>query len=191
MVRKIDRTGEERLNNFGSKMIITKYNNKDDIDIYFPEYDWTFNHAKYSNFKKGNIKCPYESRTYGVGYLGEGKYKTRENGKQTKYYDIWNNMLKRCYDPKYQEKKPTYKGCEVCTEWHDFQNFTHWYEDNYYQIEDEAMCLDKDISQISPNNIYVSSPPIAQIIPAINKRIINFSFIKQISELIVINICCC
>ena len=37
MVRqKIDRTGEEGVNNFGSKMIIVKYNNKDDIDVYFP-----------------------------------------------------------------------------------------------------------------------------------------------------------
>ena len=33
---KIDRTGEETYNNFGSKMIITNYNNKDDIDVYFP-----------------------------------------------------------------------------------------------------------------------------------------------------------
>ena len=27
MGKKIDRTGEENVNNFGSKMIITKYNN--------------------------------------------------------------------------------------------------------------------------------------------------------------------
>ena len=33
---KIDRTGEETYNNFGSKMIITKYKNTNDIDVYFP-----------------------------------------------------------------------------------------------------------------------------------------------------------
>ena len=33
---RIDRTGEENVNNFGSKMIITKYNNALDIDVYFP-----------------------------------------------------------------------------------------------------------------------------------------------------------
>ena len=70
---KIDRTGEENVNNFGSKMIISRYNNRFDIDVYFPEYDWTINHVTYSNFKKGEIKCPYERRTYGVGYLGEVK----------------------------------------------------------------------------------------------------------------------
>ena len=42
MVRKIDRTGEERVNNFGSKMIITRYNTVKDIDVYFPEYNWGY-----------------------------------------------------------------------------------------------------------------------------------------------------
>ena len=51
----INRTGEERLNNFGSKMVITEYRNIYDIDIYFPEYNWTFEHAKYCAFKKGNM----------------------------------------------------------------------------------------------------------------------------------------
>lgn len=33
---KIDRTGEETYNNFGSKMIIVGYVRWDDIDVYFP-----------------------------------------------------------------------------------------------------------------------------------------------------------
>ena len=78
---KINRTGEEGYNNFGSKMIIKEYRGNKDIDIYFPEYDWVFKHTRYNNFKKGNIKCPYERRYYGVGYLGEGKYKVSEYGK--------------------------------------------------------------------------------------------------------------
>ena len=31
----------------------------------------------------GKIKCPYERRYYGKGYLGEGKYKVSKNGKDT------------------------------------------------------------------------------------------------------------
>lgn len=49
-MRKIDRTGEERVNNFGSKMIIKEYRNKRDMDVYFPEYNWTFEHAQYTAF---------------------------------------------------------------------------------------------------------------------------------------------
>ena len=82
MGKKIDRTGEENYNKFGSKMIIKKYISANDVDVYFPEYNWVAKHINYSNFKKGNIKCPYERRTCGVGYLGEGKYKNTENGKK-------------------------------------------------------------------------------------------------------------
>ena len=153
---KIDRTGEETYNNFGSKMIIVnqyRYNNVTYIDVYFPEYNWTCEQVEYGNFKKGNIKCVYERRTYGIGYLGEGKYKPRENGKKTKCYETWHSMLQRCYDDKYQEKYPTYKGCEVCEEWHNFQNFAEWFENNYYEIPNEKMCLDKDIL-LHGNKIY-------------------------------------
>ena len=145
MSKKIDRTGEERFNSFGSKMVIVEYRNARDIDVYFPEYNWTFEHAKYNKFKKGTIKCPYESRTYGVGYLGEGKYKTRENGKTTNEYKIWFGMLMRCYDPKYQEKHSTYKGCEVEEFLLNFQNMGEWLKNNYYEIPGEVMHLDKDI----------------------------------------------
>ena len=81
MRRKINKIGEEGTNNFGSKMIISKYNGALDIDIYFPEYDWTAENKKYQHFKNGKINCPYEPRVYGKGYLGEGIYKKSKNGK--------------------------------------------------------------------------------------------------------------
>ena len=146
MVRKvIDRTGEERVNKFGSKMIIKEYRSSIDIDVYFPEYNWTFEHTQYWNFKNGTIKCPYEPRIYGVGYISEGKYKVSENGKITKEYDIYHDMLKRCYDPKYQEKYSTYKGCKVEEYLLNFQYMAEWIEENYYEVPGEQMCLDKDI----------------------------------------------
>ena len=70
----INKTGEEKVNSFGSKMVVKEYRNNKDIDVYFPEYNWTFEDTQYSSFKNGNIKCPYEPRYYGKGYLGEGKY---------------------------------------------------------------------------------------------------------------------
>ena len=79
MSKKINRVGEERLHRFGSKMVIIKYNDAKDIDVYFPEYDWIFEHVTYQNFKNGKIKCPYEPRYFGVGYLGEGECKMSEN----------------------------------------------------------------------------------------------------------------
>ena len=63
----------------------------------------------------------------------------------------------QCYSvvmtQKYHEKYPTYKGCSVCEEWWNFQNFAEWYEDNFYTIEGEKICLDKDIL-VKGNKIY-------------------------------------
>ena len=152
---KIDRTGEIGINTFGSKMIIVEYRGAKDIDVYFPEYDWIAKGVQYNNFKNGKIKCPYEKRYYGVGYIGEGKYKVWENGKNTKCYKTWHNMLNTCYDEKFHEKYPTYIGCEVDKNWHNFQNFAEWYYNNYYEIEGGKMCLDKDILY-KHNKVYPS-----------------------------------
>ena len=171
MKGKNNRVGEENINNFGSKIIIKEYRSCMDMDVYFPEYNWTAKSVKYQNFKKGQIKCPYERRTYGVGYIGEGKYKTRINGKKTKCYDTWQSMLQRCYDNKYHEKYPTYINCEVCDEWLNYQNFGTWYEGNYYEVKDEVMCLDKDILD-KGNKIY--SPENCVFVPEnINKLFIK------------------
>ena len=141
----IDRTGEERLNKFGSKMVIKEYRKNSDIDVYFPKYNWVFEHAEYRSFKKGEIKCPYEPRYYGVGYLGEGEHKVFENGRDTDKYKIWYAMLERCYDPKFHERNPTYKGCKVEEYFLNFQHMCEWIKNNYYEVPGEIMCLDKDI----------------------------------------------
>ena len=175
MAKKIDRIGERNYNTFGSEMIITKYRTNRDIDVYFPEYNWTFKGVQYGHFKEGNVKCPYEKRYYGIGYLGEGKYKVWENGKHTRVYKTWRNMMKRCYDPKYHEKYPTYIDCEVCEEWLCFQNFAKWYYKNYYEVEGERIHLDKDIL-VKGNKIY--SPDTCIFVP----EKINVLFTKRDSK---------
>ena len=172
MGSKVNRIGEEGVNNFGSKMVIKEYRTNKDIDVYFPEYDWTTKNIQYSAFKNGQISCPYERRCYGVGYIGEGKYKTKENGKITKYYKVWHDMLRRCYDPKYHERESTYKDCTVCDEWLCFQNFAKWYYDNYYEIKGQKMALDKDILH-KGNKIY--SPDNCIFVP----QTINSLFVKS------------
>ena len=153
MGKKVSKIGEENINTFGSKMIIKEHRKYSDIDVYFPEYNWTFKHATYQSFKKGKIKCPYEKRYFGVGYLGEGKYKVSENRKLTDEFKIWYHMLQRCHDPKYHEKEPTYKDCTVEDYLLNFQHMCKWLENNYYEIPGEKMCLDKDILN-KGNKIY-------------------------------------
>ena len=97
-MNKTDRIGKRNYNTFGSEMVITDYRKANDIDVYFPQYDWIAKNTRYDVFKNGNIKCPYEPRIYGIGYLSEGKYKGSENCKKTRVYDTWYGMLERCYD---------------------------------------------------------------------------------------------
>ena len=169
-MKRKDRTGEIRYNNQGLKMKIVRYKNTYDIDIEF-ENGYIKKNSDYSNFKKGTIKNPYCLEVCGVGYIGEGEYKGTINRKRTKEYEHWSGMLKRCYDEKKLIKNPTYKGCSVCEEWHNFQNFAEWFHNNYYEVDGEMMSLDKDIL-VKGNKVY--SPETCMFVPQrINTLFIN------------------
>jgi hypothetical protein len=142
-------------------MIIEKYINDNYILVKFPDYNYpTF--STYERFIKGTIKNPYDKSIYGFGYMSEGDYQSSENGKVMPYYNVWKNMLQRCYDNKHSIKYPTYKDVTVCEDWHNFQNFAAWYERNYYKIDGERMELDKDIL-VKGNKIY--SPETCIFVP--------------------------
>ncbi len=119
-------------------MTIVAYRGALDIDVQFEDGSIVKN-REYSKFKKGQIRNPYKPDVYEVGFVGVGGYIVSENRKNTKTYDAWNNMLQRCYSGKY----PTYKCCKVCEEWHNFQVFAKWYEENIWN--DDCRYLDKDI----------------------------------------------
>jgi len=57
------------------------------------------------------------------------------------YYYRWRDMIRRCYDEKYQIQQPSYKDCYVCEEWLTFSNFKNWMEQQNWQGKQ----LDKDI----------------------------------------------
>jgi hypothetical protein len=59
----MNRVGEVKVNNFGSKMVIVGYRRTSDIDVMFPEYDnYIVEHKQYTHFKQGAIACPLEKR---------------------------------------------------------------------------------------------------------------------------------
>ena len=145
MAEKKDRLNEIGYNNNGERMTIVRYGNATDIDIQFDD-GTIVEHREYGHFKKGQIENPFFSSVCGVGCIGIGEFKSRdENGKKTKCYTTWKGMHERCYDPKCQEKHPTYKGCTVDKRWHNYQEYAKWHIENYYEIEGQIMTLDKDI----------------------------------------------
>ena len=76
---------------------------------------------------------------------------------------------------KFKKKDITYDDCIVCEEWHNFQNFAEWYEENYYEVDGKPTFLDKDIL-IKGNKIY--SPQTCVFVP----RLINNLFTKRQNE---------
>jgi len=65
------------------------------------------------------------------------------------FYQVWVSMLRRCYSDKYQERKPTYKGCTVSKEWKRFSNFRAW-----MVLQDwQGNQLDKDLL-LEGNKVY-------------------------------------
>lgn len=168
-----DRTGEERYNNAGSLMRIIKYRNNKDIDILFVEHDYIKQHINYNKFVNGTISSPYDTTLYNLGFIGEGNYTHNSHGK---IYDTWRNMFYRCYDNNFHHREPSYINCEVDEEWYNFQNFAQWYEDNYYEMPEEKLDLDKDFLY-EGNKIY--SPETCCFLPhSINMLIVKSNTTK-------------
>lgn len=165
-----DRTGERHFSNQGEMCEIIKYINNKCVTIQFK--DGTIVEAlPYNDIKNGKIKNPNKGVVFNIGFIGQGKYTSTIEGKKTKYYDCWYNMLTRGYDEKYKQKQPTYKEVTVCKEWHNFQNFAKWHEENYREDYE----LDKDIL-IKGSKIY--SPKTCAFVPAE----INMLFVKSNSK---------
>lgn len=155
--KPLNRTGEEFLSNQGYSLKIIEYNSFKDCVVLINNHIIVKN-LKYSNIKKGAVVYPYHRSVFGIGYLGEGDY----NLNSGKAGVVWRSMVARGYDTLYQEKQPTYKDVTVCDEWHCFQNFAQWYENNWKPWMDNTWQLDKDILQ-KGNKIY--SPKTCCFVP--------------------------
>lgn len=146
-VDSTERLNQIGYNNKGELMEIVIYNSYDDIIVRFLDSNKCEVHTQYINFLKGNVKN-YMRPTHGYhGFIGQGKYQSEYtvNGDKMYFtaYTIWSGMHRRSNN--FDNKHPTYTDVNVCEEWWNFQNFAKWYEENIYYIDDEVMCIDKDI----------------------------------------------
>lgn len=96
----------------------------------------------------GSVKDRMARTVCGVGYLGDGDYKP--SFMERKAYLVWRSMLQRCYMQ--SENQSSYIGCSVADDWHNFQNFAEWFDDNWPR-DGKMYELDKDI-KVKGNRIY-------------------------------------
>lgn len=100
----------------------------------------------------------------GIGYRGI----LYENS-QIESYLRWHDMMNRCYNEKFHERQPQYKGCTVCEEWLNYSNFKVWYDQNI--IIGMQLDLDKDI--LFKGNKEYSPATVAFVPHMINTLFVN------------------
>ena len=132
---------------------VVKYNNATNVEIQFLKTGYETS-ATLGNIKNGVVKDPCLPSVYGVGILGT-KYQAMINDVITKEYNLWMNMLRRCYSDTYQKKYPTYEGCEVSDNFRSYEYFYEWCH-NQVGFGNNGWHLDKDLL-IKSNKVYSES----------------------------------
>jgi len=91
------------------------------------------------------------SLVFGVG-VNDWVGNVKVGGKPIKEYQLWQNMLQRCFDEKYKQKYPTYEGVTCSKEWLSMTKFI----EDVSQMKGFGLsgwALDKDILQ-KGNKLY-------------------------------------
>jgi hypothetical protein len=155
-----EREGKIFLTKQGYNIKLLNYNKADDCKIVFLDnYLTVINNVQYCHILDGSIRNPYHKSIYNKGFIGVGiSFKDTK-----KAYSYWHRLLERCYNERLKEKRPSYKTVSVCDEWHNFQNFAKWFDDNYNIEFMDGWQLDKDIL-IKGNKIY--SPKTCCFVPS-------------------------
>ena len=163
------RIGENSYTKYGTKATILDYKNSHDVLIEFEDrfhYQYV---TSYKNFINGNIINPYDKNVYGVGCFGVGEYDSKNEA-----YSVWYNMIERCYKQSRGKADESYIGCTTCEEWHIYQNFAKWYNENTYPCS-ETLMIDKDFMGVKDKRY---SPQTCILIP----KTLNLALINSLRE---------
>ncbi|WP_288773802.1 hypothetical protein [uncultured Psychrobacter sp.] len=107
----------------------------------------------------------YERTIEGIGFDSGGEHAAYVGGLKTKAYAAWCGMLSRCYGAK------SYKAvdnCEVHEEWHDFQNFAEWFNNNPFS--DKGYYLNKSL--LVPKSTIYSKETVCLLPPELAKSVL-------------------
>lgn len=74
--------------------------------------------TKMDTLRSGGFRDPYHPFICGVGYMG-----TKYTSVDSKQYNMWTSMLRRCYGGSAAGKDASYEGCFVEEYLHGFENF--------------------------------------------------------------------
>lgn len=148
---------------YGEVFKVVWYIGRDKILIEFLDETAHLHWTSKCQILRGDFRNPYRKTVYDRGFLGFGKYKTKDGRKDSLEYKTWAGIFRRCYeqDDDGNNLEPTYQGCEVDERWYNFQNFASWFcSRKQYGL---GWHLDKDIT-VSGNKVY--GPDTCTMLPA-------------------------
>ena len=134
-------------NNSGN-CVVVNYTNYDDVTVKFVETGYETK-TRMDNLKLGKVKDYLHPSIYGKGILGEG---FKQSDSQSYSFQLWKNMLKRCYSEVSFKKSPSYEQCLTSETFNDYQQFKTWCN-SQLGSGNTGWELDKDIL-VKGNKIY-------------------------------------
>lgn len=159
MAQLINRVGETFTSKVFGVIKIVEYFTNRNCTIQFEDGTIVKN-IQYGHLKDDQIKNPNTPNIHGVGFIGQGNYTSWKE--HLRIYKTWVGVLDRCYSTRLHEIHPTYIGCTADPNWHNYQVFAKWYEENF-KHHMGSWHLDKDILQ-KGNKIY--SPETCCFVPS-------------------------
>lgn len=164
-----DIVGSSFLTKLWGECVVLEYQGANKVLVGFSGLHPYQTYTTMQNLRTGSVKNRLAPSVFGVGYIGCGSYKAREDGKPTKSYIAWSGMMERCYSDRLHEEHPTYKDCLVHPDWHDFQVFAEWYvNQDFYGL---GYHLDKDL--LTFNNKVYSEDTCCMLPPEVNKFLLS------------------
>ena len=134
-------------NNSGN-CVVVNYTNYDDVTVKFVETGYETK-TRMDNLKLGKVKDYLHPSIYGKGILGEG---FKQSDSQSYSFQLWKNMLKRCYSEVSFKKSPSYEQCLTSETFNHYQQFKTWCNQQL-GFGNTGWELDKDIL-VKGNKIY-------------------------------------
>lgn len=141
--------GEIFKTNSCGTLIVTSYINYAEVHVKFIDTGYETS-AEMGQIKSGRVRDRLLPNLFGVGILEDEP--TKVNGKNLKEYELWSNILLRCYSKTYHKKHPTYSDCTVSENFKHYPYFKEWC---YKQVGfgTKGWDVDKDIL-VKGNKIY-------------------------------------
>jgi hypothetical protein len=138
MKSSLVKVGTEFEANQGGNCVVLEFINYKKVIVEFIGYEGKTYIKNIAELRNGKFRNPFKPVIFGVGFSGLGVFNS-----SCRVYSRWTGMMKRCYSKDFQDKHPSYVGCSVHPDWHNFQVFAKWYvEHEFYEYNYQ---IDKDI----------------------------------------------